>query len=447
MKRVEERMNLRHKNMSKWARMALEHSHQNKGLRDSYHEAVRLGNELSSKVNDVNEGDESGADSDGYNSNNDGENSILMSATNSVLDGYRETNSGVQGKYKKLFDMDFMKKAAMEQRQRGLEEAKNVLREIEDMENEIDSDDNNDVDTEKLSHKKSSSSVSFNKKSKDGSMLVGKNRVKTSFSIPDMNENNNNDDENTKYIENDNNTSTDNPWLSLDADIDKKTIKSNKSTKAKTDFVRVQQTKQQPEKVNKIAGRKQKEETETKETSEKTHKDEKANLKRKLTDEKSTVDMVNLAFAGPDYEAEFKGSKKQAIDQELGVDEKKMQILSQVKAGWGDWAGPGNNGVSKKTLAKRDVLLQQLEKDAAMKKKGRQDSKIMNVIISDRRIKTSAKFKISEIPHPFTSIAEYEQSLQVPIGPDWNSSQVVKKNTNPDVITRSGRVIEAIRLK
>jgi U3 small nucleolar RNA-associated protein 14 len=222
------------------------------------------------------------------------------------------------------------------------------------MENEIDSDDNNDVDTEKLSHKKSSSSVSFNKKSKDGSMLVGKNRVKTSFSIPDMNENNNNDDENTKYIENDNNTSTDNPWLSLDADIDKKTIKSNKSTKAKTDFVRVQQpekAKQQPEKVNKIAGRKQKEETEIKETSEKTHKDEKANLKRKLTDEKSTVDMVNLAFAGPDYEAEFKASKKQAIDQELGVDEKKMQILSQVKAGWGDWAGPGNNGVSKKTLA------------------------------------------------------------------------------------------------
>ena len=70
----------------------------------------------------------------------------------------------------------------------------------------------------------------------------------------------------------------------------------------------------------------------------------------------------------------------------------------------------------------------------------------MNVIISDRRIKTSAKFKISEIPHPFTSIAEYEQSLQAPIGPDWNSSQVVKKNTNPDIITRSGRVIEAIRL-
>jgi U3 small nucleolar RNA-associated protein 14 len=31
LKRVEERMNLRHKNMGKWARMALEHSHTNKG--------------------------------------------------------------------------------------------------------------------------------------------------------------------------------------------------------------------------------------------------------------------------------------------------------------------------------------------------------------------------------------------------------------------------------
>jgi U3 small nucleolar RNA-associated protein 14 len=37
-------------------------------------------------------------------------------------------------------------------------------------------------------------------------------------------------------------------------------------------------------------------------------------------------------------------------------------------------------------------------------------------MISDRRIKTASKYKISEVPHPFTSREEYEQSLRLPIG-------------------------------
>jgi U3 small nucleolar RNA-associated protein 14 len=124
-----------------------------------------------------------------------------------------------------------------------------------------------------------------------------------------------------------------------------------------------------------------------------------------------------------------------------------MQILKNVKAGWNDWAGPGNNGISQKTLAKRDLLIKQMTKEADLKKKGRQDNKMMNVMISDRRIKTASKFKISEVPHPYNSIEEYEMSLLQPIGPDFNSSQVVKKNTNPEVIKRSGRIIEVIKTK
>jgi hypothetical protein len=37
---------------------------------------------------------------------------------------------------------------------------------------------------------------------------------------------------------------------------------------------------------------------------------------------------VQLAFAGPDLEAEFKNSKRRMIDDELGVDEKRMKIIS-----------------------------------------------------------------------------------------------------------------------
>ena len=71
---------------------------------------------------------------------------------------------------------------------------------------------------------------------------------------------------------------------------------------------------------------------------------------------------------------------------------------------------------------------------------------MMNVMLSDRRIKTASKFKISEVPHPFTTREEYEQSLRVPVGDEWNVAHVVKKNTKPEIILRAGRIIEPISL-
>lgn len=90
--------------------------------------------------------------------------------------------------------------------------------------------------------------------------------------------------------------------------------------------------------------------------------------------------------------------------------------LHAVKAGWGDWAGPGATGVSAKILSIRDRQLKIVEEETAALKKGRRDTKIPNVIISDRRVKTAAKYKISELPHPFKSREEYERSMQMPLG-------------------------------
>ena len=64
----------------------------------------------------------------------------------------------------------------------------------------------------------------------------------------------------------------------------------------------------------------------------------------------------------------------------------------------------------------RNKLLKKVEDETNEKKKGRSDTKIPNVMISDRRVKTAAKYKISDIPHPFTSREEYERSMQMPLG-------------------------------
>lgn len=87
-----------------------------------------------------------------------------------------------------------------------------------------------------------------------------------------------------------------------------------------------------------------------------------------------------------------------------------------VKPGWGDWAGPGAVRVSRRTLLRRDMLLQEAEKAAEEKRSKRKDNKMFNVMISDRRIKTASKYKLEVVPHPFTSREEYERSIQMPLG-------------------------------
>lgn len=72
--------------------------------------------------------------------------------------------------------------------------------------------------------------------------------------------------------------------------------------------------------------------------------------------------------------------------------------------------------ISQKVLNKRDKLLTKVHQENAVKVLGRADHKMSSVMISNRRVKTASKYKISEIPHPFTSIEEYERSLQMPLG-------------------------------
>ena len=40
----------------------------------------------------------------------------------------------------------------------------------------------------------------------------------------------------------------------------------------------------------------------------------------------------------------------------------------------------------------------------------------MNVMLSERRIKTASKFRAEEIPYPFKTREEYEHSIQMPLG-------------------------------
>lgn len=74
--------------------------------------------------------------------------------------------------------------------------------------------------------------------------------------------------------------------------------------------------------------------------------------------------------------------------------------------------------MSDKVVKKRKRLLQNLEEKKSELRAGRKDGVLANVLLSEKRVKTAAKYKIADIPHPFKTREEYERSLQMPLGGD-----------------------------
>ena len=115
-------------------------------IRLAYHESVQLGHELSKRINEDpsrRQGEEEGGgDSSGdeefETEAKEGQRKKKVSDRAaremlSVLEGV-EDEPEAQGKYKKLFEMDFMKRATDQKKEKSREEAQSILRELQDME-------------------------------------------------------------------------------------------------------------------------------------------------------------------------------------------------------------------------------------------------------------------------------------------------------------------------
>ena len=561
-KRAEERMSLKHKGMSKWAKMAVTHGKYDKSLRQAYHENHLMGQELVKKMggegalDDEDDGDfaayrrvhneDSDEDSDveaGDENDRGGRKKGYKDKLNDVLKGSRPE---AEGKYSGLFNMDFMKKAAAKQAERAEQQVKDVLRELNEMDegenadgnnknsdDESDSDssmDDGDDDADAAAGAGGSGSAHAIREELEaalgdgGSMTInfGNKKARTQASSSSTKnttskDNNSSDDSEDESGDDDDiniNSNEINPWLDSSvaqtrrgARLEKQN--SNKlsaaasasasislSAMAKTTSSGIANTNHGPSQVvhdsksSKV--NKNKEETiVTTETSTKkkkkinqdqakadeavskseqkskkgTEKDKEEAIFAKPTSSLSILtgktqgDLVGEAFAGgltelptvgPDTAEEFRQLKDREVEDELGAKEARSKINKTVQTGWGDWAAPGAAGVEagKKTVEKRKRLLVRVDDDIAKRKAARKDARKLNVILSERRIKTASKFKVAEknIPYPFKSREDYERSLQMPVGEEWNASHVVRKFTKPEVITRAGRIIEPKKL-
>lgn len=68
----------------------------------------------------------------------------------------------------------------------------------------------------------------------------------------------------------------------------------------------------------------------------------------------------------------------------------------------------------------------------------RADAHKRNVIISERRDKKAARYLVGDLPYPYTSHAQFERRMEMPIGTEWNTRVAFQQGTLPRVIKKVG---------
>ncbi|KAI0510353.1 hypothetical protein KFK09_010954 [Dendrobium nobile] len=151
----------------------------------------------------------------------------------------------------------------------------------------------------------------------------------------------------------------------------------------------------------------------------------------------SQDELIHRAFAGDDVVMEFEKEKMDVLNEENPEPEKPVLL-----PGWGQWT----HIQQKKGIP--SIITEEHEKakrkrEEALKK--RKDSHLKNVIISEKIDKKAEKLHLKNLPFPYTSKEAYEQSIRMPIGPDYNPAISIGALNRPAVIKRAGVIINPIK--
>ncbi|KAK5582613.1 hypothetical protein RB653_004198 [Dictyostelium firmibasis] len=146
------------------------------------------------------------------------------------------------------------------------------------------------------------------------------------------------------------------------------------------------------------------------------------------------------AFAKDNIEDEFMEEKKQLVEED--VPEEKSNFLP----GWGSWVGDGTEqrDNSKKEAAlkrKRDQKIKQMAEK-------RTDAKNSRVIIDEKApLDGVSKYVLNQLPQHYSNKEQYESTLSIAHGKDWNSTTAFRKLIEPKVSVMPGTFIKPVSIK
>ncbi|XP_027178713.1 U3 small nucleolar RNA-associated protein 14 homolog A [Coffea eugenioides] len=153
----------------------------------------------------------------------------------------------------------------------------------------------------------------------------------------------------------------------------------------------------------------------------------------------SQEELIRRAFAGDDVEEEFEKDKEVVLNEENPEPEKPTLL-----PGWGQWTHiQKSKGLPSWMMEEHENAKKKREE--ALKK--RRDAQLNHVIISEKLDKKAEKLHMKTLPFPYTSKEVFEQSMRMPIGPEFNPATAIGALNRPEVVKKAGLIIKPIRLE
>ncbi|OMO81947.1 Small-subunit processome, Utp14 [Corchorus olitorius] len=153
----------------------------------------------------------------------------------------------------------------------------------------------------------------------------------------------------------------------------------------------------------------------------------------------SQSELIRHAFAGDDVEEEFEKDKQEILNEENPEPEKPVSL-----PGWGQWTHiQQKKGMPSWMLKEHEDAKRKREE--ALKK--RKDAKLKHVIISEKLDKKTEKLQTKTLPYPFTSKEVFEQSMRMPIGSESNPETAFRALNRPEVVKKPGVIIKPIKFE
>lgn len=152
-------------------------------------------------------------------------------------------------------------------------------------------------------------------------------------------------------------------------------------------------------------------------------------------------DLIKEAFAGDDVLVEEFEKEKHEVEEEEGDKQVDLTV-----PGWGSWAGTEegtDDGWGVPRNNKKRKIIKTIQ--GVVSKDKRLDKNKANVIINEKVNKKNTKYQADKVPYPYKTWEEYERSLRVPLGKEWTTSQTHSKMITPNVITKFGSVIDPLK--
>ncbi|EFA75726.1 U3 snoRNP protein [Heterostelium album PN500] len=173
--------------------------------------------------------------------------------------------------------------------------------------------------------------------------------------------------------------------------------------------------------------------------------DNNSNKKRKhpgmsLITSNKQKELLLEAFARDNVEDEFAKAKQELLEQELEKHEEENAPPKQLP-GWGSWTG---DGIKEKKVDEAKLKREREAKLKAIAQK-RSDYKNSRVVIDEKsNISGVSKYLLSKTPMHYESKEQYESTLEVPLGKDWNTRTVYQKLIEPKLSVAAGTYIKPV---